>query len=120
GRPFRLGDHVRRLAASAASLALPSPDPDECTALAAEAIEAAEEPDAGLRLYWTGATLVATVAAIPPELEERRARGLRLVSLELGVEVGRPAWLLAGVKSTSYAVNMAAEAEAQRLGGDDA
>ena len=78
------------------------------------------EPDAGLRLYWTGSTLVATVAEIPPELEERRARGLRLVSLRLGVEPGPPGWLLPGVKSTSYAVNMAGEAEARSRGADDA
>jgi 4-amino-4-deoxychorismate lyase len=120
GRPFRLDRHVTRLGASAASLELPAPDAGECVRLAALVIEAGGEPDAGLRLYWTGTTLVATVAAIPPDLEERRARGIRLVSLELGVEPSPPGWLLPGVKSTSYAVNMAAEAEARRRGADDA
>jgi branched-subunit amino acid aminotransferase/4-amino-4-deoxychorismate lyase len=120
GAPFRLAEHVERLAASAASLGLPTPDAGECSSLAASAIEAGGLPDAGLRLYWTGATLVATVAAIPPELEERRRHGMRLVSLRLGVDVERPAWLLPGVKSTSYAVNMAGEAEARSRGADDA
>ena len=60
------------------------------------------------------------MAEIPPELEERRAQGLRLVSLRLGVEPGPPGWLLPGVKSTSYAVNMAGEAEARSRGADDA
>jgi 4-amino-4-deoxychorismate lyase len=120
GRPFRLPEHVARLGSSAASLALPPPDDGECVSLAAAVIDAADEPDAALRLYWTGTTLVATLAPIPPELEERRERGIRLISLELGVELARPDWLLPGVKSTSYAVNMAAEAEAQRRGADDA
>ena len=120
GRPFRLGDHVKRLAASAASLALPAPDLDECARLAESAVAAAQAPDAGLRLYWTGVTLVATVAEIPPDLEQKRERGIRLVSLSLDVSLARPGWLLPGVKSTSYAVNMAAEAEAQRRGADDA
>jgi branched-subunit amino acid aminotransferase/4-amino-4-deoxychorismate lyase len=120
GRPFRLPDHLERLSASSASLLLPKPDVQECERLAAASIEASDEPDAGLRLYWTGATLVVIVAAIPAELEELRQRGLRLVSLPLGVDPARPAWLLPGVKSTSYAVNMAGEAEARRRGGDDA
>jgi 4-amino-4-deoxychorismate lyase len=119
-RPFRLADHVRRLAASARSLALPPPDFDECLRLAESAIAAVGATDAGLRLYWTGVTLVATVAEIPSDLEQKRERGIRLVSLDLGVELARPGWLLPGVKSTSYAVNMAAEAEAQRRGADDA
>src|SRR5262249_60603801 len=88
--------------------------------LAALGIGAAGAPDAGLRLYWPGTTLVATRAPIPADLEERRARGIRLVSLELGVEPAPPGWLLPGVKSTSYAVNMAAEAEARRRGAGDA
>jgi 4-amino-4-deoxychorismate lyase len=120
GRPFRLDAHLERLAASAQSLGLPAPDAAAAERLAYEAIEAGGAPDAGLRLYWTGATLVATVAAIPPELEPLRERGLRMVALSLGLDLDRPSWLLAGVKSTSYAVNMAAEAEARRRGADDA
>jgi 4-amino-4-deoxychorismate lyase len=120
GRPFRLDAHLDRLAGSARSLGLPAPDAAAAGRLAGQALAAAGAEEAGLRLYWTGATLVATVAAIPPELEPLRARGLRLVSLPLGVDLERPAWLLAGVKSTSYAVNMAAEAEARRRGADDA
>ncbi len=103
--------------------ASPCPRPTRTSArsLAALAVDApATPPDAALRLYWTGTTLVATTAAIPPELEERRRRGIRLAALELGVDVSPPGWLLAGVKSTSYAVNMAAEAEARRRGADDA
>ncbi len=120
GRPFRLDAHLERLAASATSLGLPAPDRVAAGELVAEALAAAAVPDVGLRLYWTGVSLVVTVAPIPAELEDLRARGLRLVSLPLGVELERPAWLLAGVKSTSYAVNMAAEAEARRRGADDA
>ncbi|MBA2475234.1 MAG: aminotransferase class IV, partial [Actinobacteria bacterium] len=50
--------------------------------------------------------------------EELRGRGIHLISL-LGIKADAP-WLLGGVKSTSYAVNMAAEAEARRQGGGDA
>ncbi|MDX6410772.1 MAG: 4-amino-4-deoxychorismate lyase, partial [Gaiellaceae bacterium] len=51
-------------------------------------------------------------------LDALRASGIRLASL-LGVRAEAP-WLLGGVKSTSYAVNMAAEAEARNRGADDA
>jgi 4-amino-4-deoxychorismate lyase len=77
-----------------------------------------------LRFLWTagrdGGTPVglALVSPIPPWIEDARASGIRLASL-LGARAEAP-WLLGGVKSTSYAVNMAAEAEAKRRGADDA
>ena len=55
---------------------------------------------------------------MPEWIEEVRTRGASAVSL-LGVRAAVP-WLLPGVKSTSYAVNMAAEAEAKRRGADEA
>ena len=125
GRPFRLEDHLGRLAASAERIGLPEPDPDEARSLAAAALEHAQAPEAVLRFYWTPGreggerpTLLALVSSLPPQLEALRARGIRLVSL-LGIRAEAP-WLLGGVKSTSYAVNMAAEAEARRRGADDA
>ena len=60
----------------------------------------------------------ALVTHLPGHLEPLRTRGLRVVTL-LGFRAEAP-WLLPGVKSTSYAVNMAAEAEAMRRGADDA
>src|SRR4029450_3156481 len=94
-------------------------------ALTEEALAAAGEADAVLRLYLTPGressarpVSLALVSALPDDLEERRARGISLISL-LGVRAEAP-WLLGGVKSTSYAVNMAAESEARARGVDDA
>jgi 4-amino-4-deoxychorismate lyase len=130
GSPFRLDDHIARLAASAERLGLPRVDPDAFRELTAVALAGAAAPDASLRLYWTpgreGAgrpTALALVSAIPPHLEEVRARGIAVVALSLGIDADRrqvAPWLLGGVKSTSYAVNMAAQQEARRRGSDDA
>jgi 4-amino-4-deoxychorismate lyase len=124
GKPFRLGDHLSRLALSAEHMELPRPDPSEVAALARSALEAARVNDAVLRLYWTPGSLgegplaLALVSSLPDWLEPARARGHRLASL---LYPRRSAtWLLAGTKSTSYAVHLAAEAEAKRRGADDA
>jgi 4-amino-4-deoxychorismate lyase len=123
GRPFRLTEHLARMQVSAARLGLDWPDGFE--ELAAAALAAGGRPDAVLRLYLTpgreGAGepfALALVSTLPGDIEERRARGIGLISL-LGIRADAP-WLLGGVKSTSYAVNMAAEAEARRRGADDA
>jgi len=124
GRPFRLEAHLDRLEASSARIGLAPIPWDALAALGEEALAAAHEPDAVLRLLWTagredGAPVgMALVSPIGSWIEEARERGIRLVSL-LGARAEVP-WLLGGVKSTSYAVNMAAEAEAKRRGADDA
>jgi 4-amino-4-deoxychorismate lyase len=130
GAPFKLDEHLARLAGSAARIGLPPVDVEECENLARSALDAAGEPEAVLRLYWTAGregsgrpTALALVSSIPAHLEEMRARGIKLIALPLGLQADLRAfapWLLGGVKSTSYAVNMAAEAEAKRRGADDA
>jgi 4-amino-4-deoxychorismate lyase len=130
GRPFKLEEHLARLAGSAARIGLPAVDRAECDDLARAALAKAGAEDAVLRIYWTAGregsgrpSALALVSTLPPDLDERRARGIRLISLPLGLEADLRAvapWLLGGVKSTSYAVNMAAEAEARRRGADDA
>ena len=122
--PFRLDAHLDRLAASAESLGLPSLPRGELEELAALVLPGPGGGDTVLRLVWTGGpggsrpVGLALLSPVPPWIEETRERGARAVSL-LGVRATAP-WLLPGVKSTSYAVNMAAEAEAKRRGADEA
>src|SRR6476620_5019078 len=97
GRPFLLDRHLVRFAVSAELV-----------------VGACEEKDLALRLYWTGRTLVATAAAIDPELESLRARGLRLST------VGWSTGALASAKSMSYAENIGAQDAAIAGGADDA
>jgi branched-subunit amino acid aminotransferase/4-amino-4-deoxychorismate lyase len=124
GKPFRLAQHLARLTLSAEHMELPRPDPAEVERLARAALDAARASDVVLRLYWTPGSprgeplALALVSPLPDWLEPARARGQRLASL---LYPRRSAtWLLAGTKSTSYAVHLAAEAEAKRRGADDA
>jgi 4-amino-4-deoxychorismate lyase len=125
GVPFKLESHLVRLAGSCERIGVEPPDAEDVRALASLALADAGEADAVLRIYRTSGRersetpgLLALVNTLPENLEELRARGVRLVSL-LGVRAEVP-WLLGGVKSTSYAVNMAAETEARARGADDA
>jgi branched-subunit amino acid aminotransferase/4-amino-4-deoxychorismate lyase len=115
GRPFELERHLARLTSSLLTLGLPPIEEGAAAALAASLVEHVGG-DFVLRLYRTSSSLVATAAAIPDDLEELRARGLRIHV----VETGLPAGLVAGAKATSYALALAAIREAERQGSDDA
>lgn len=121
GTPFRLAGHLARLALSAERVHLPAPPEDTFAQAVRDAIEAGGEPDAVLRLLWTGGREgggaprgFALVSTLPAGLEELRARGLRLATATWA------AGALAGAKSTSYAENMTVQDDAVRAGADDA
>jgi 4-amino-4-deoxychorismate lyase len=143
GRPFRLDAHLARLAASARAIELALPDGLE--ALAARAAAAAGQGDAILRLICTrgpegsgepqgGAPVdregpdaagvaFAICTDVPASFEEDRRRGLRLVLLTTATDPllrAASPWLLPGVKTISYATNMAAQRAARARGADDA
>jgi branched-subunit amino acid aminotransferase/4-amino-4-deoxychorismate lyase len=120
GASFRLAEHVERLAASCERLGVEPPPREVAEELVTLAVDAAAESDAVLRIYATpghgdGTRTIAVVAGLPPELEELRATGIRAITVEF-----RPADLIGGVKSTSYALNMMAVDEAKAKGADDA
>jgi 4-amino-4-deoxychorismate lyase len=124
GRPFRLEAHLDRLIASAERMGLPPVERRRLQVLTGLVLPRAEGGDASLRLVWTAGpeqgppSGLALLSEVPDWLEPLRERGAKAVSL-LGIRATVP-WLLPGVKSTSYAVNMAADAEARRRGVDEA
>ncbi len=113
GLPVLLGRHVERLERSALSLRLPAPE--GVAKLAADAVAAAGTDEGVLRLFRTSMTLVATVGPLPAGLEAMRQRGIAVVTVR-----SHDAGLLTGVKATSYATALAAVAEAERRGAEDA
>jgi 4-amino-4-deoxychorismate lyase len=123
GRPAFAEAHLARLARSAARVLVDLPDvrPLVEAAVAAHG-DVHGSADGVLRLVVTkGGTVFALVTPVPASAVRDR-QGVRAVVLTLGVPAGlRPAspWLLGGVKSTSYAVNMAALREAEARGASD-
>lgn len=121
GRAVFVARHLERFARSAARLELALPDGWE--ALAALAVRTWDRPDGMLRLVCSrGGVAFALVTTVSEETVRGRSDGVTALTLTLGVPAGlrtHAPWLLGGVKSTSYAVNMAALRHAQTAGVDD-
>jgi 4-amino-4-deoxychorismate lyase len=115
--------HLARMSRSAAALGIPF-EAAEWSALVESVCAAWRTPgEWPLKLVLTrsGAGFL-TVSDLPPEYPRQRRDGLRVICLPRGYERGvfeDAPWLLGGVKTLSYAVNMAAQREAERLGVDD-
>jgi 4-amino-4-deoxychorismate lyase len=127
GRPAYLDLHLARLARSASRLAIDLPDGWEALALLASGTYGTAP--GVLRLTCSkgvpGGSPVGFALASPVPAETLRARseGVSVVTLTLGVTADQRAeapWLLGGVKSTSYAVNMATLRAAEAQGAQDA
>lgn len=130
GAPFLLDTHLTRMADSAAKLDLPLPARDALADLAAAACAAWSAVDEGsLRMVCTRGpedggpvTCYATVTGVGPVTLRARREGIRVATASLGFAAdARTAapWLLGGVKSLSYAVNMASQRWATDQGHDD-
>jgi 4-amino-4-deoxychorismate lyase len=127
GRAAFLDLHLERLARSAARVAIDLPDGwAELAEVATGAYTAAE---GALRLTCSkGAPDAAPVGfalvtPVPAASLAAREHGVSAVTLTLGVPAALRAespWLLGGVKSTSYAVNMASLRAAEAAGAQDA
>jgi 4-amino-4-deoxychorismate lyase len=127
-----LDAHLDRLVRSAQALGLPPVELAPWRALIDDALAAWHRPgEAVLRVLlsrgseWSPGhepTGILTIAPLPSSSRAQRS-GISVATLSLGrvAELGgRTGWLLGGVKTLSYAVNMAAAREAARRGADDA
>lgn len=115
--------HLARMSRSAAALEIPF-DAAGWAALVDEARAAWTTPgEWPLKLVLTRAgTGFLTISDLPPEYPVQRRNGLRVITLPRGLgsaAFGGAPWLLGGVKTLSYAVNMAGQREAERRGVDD-
>jgi 4-amino-4-deoxychorismate lyase len=127
GRPAFLDLHLARLVRSAQRVAVELPNGWD--ALARVTAEAYGDADGMLRLTCSkgaksGSPVgFALAGPIPAETIRGREQGVSVVTLDLGVPADLRAqapWLLGGVKSTSYAVNMASIRAAEAQGAQDA
>ncbi|BBZ19233.1 aminodeoxychorismate lyase [Mycolicibacterium gadium] len=142
GRPCLLEAHLARLTQSAELMDLPAPDLPRWRAAVDVAVQRWLAVGAGegvLRLVYsrgresgsppvgaagsaTSGTAFATIGALPARVAAARSGGVAAVTLARGLSAeattGMP-WLLAGAKTLSYAINMAALRHAERLGAGD-
>jgi 4-amino-4-deoxychorismate lyase len=130
GQPWLLAEHLKRLYVSAGRMDLEPPDSEQLTELAHQACAAwpAEEEGALKMVVTRGpegegkVTCFATVSPITDVAKQARDKGVEVVALSFGYPAkARDAapWLLGGVKSLSYAANMASLRHASKQGFGD-
>jgi 4-amino-4-deoxychorismate lyase len=140
GLPCLLEAHLDRLTQSARMTELPAPDLPRWRAAVAAGVERWTADGGGegvLRLVYsrgreggsrpsaapaTSCTAFATIAQLPARVADARRKGVAALTLARGLAAdGAPdmPWLLAGAKTLSYAVNMAALRHAERHGAGD-
>ncbi|BCO34176.1 4-amino-4-deoxychorismate lyase [Mycobacterium heckeshornense] len=125
--------HLARLSHSAKLMDLPEPDPAAwrlAIDTAARRWAAATADEGAMRLVYSrgresgsAPTAYVTVNPLAPRIAAARRDGVAAVTLPRGLPAGGTdamPWLLAGAKTLSYAVNMAALRHAARMGAGDA
>lgn len=133
GEPCLVQAHLDRLAHSARLLELPEPDITawrRAIALAVTHWVSVCGDEAMLRLVYsrgreTGSppTAYLTINPVPERITTARRNGIAVLLLDRGLSAAPSnamPWLLAGAKTLSYAVNMAAVRYATNTGADDA
>ena len=132
GAACLVGSHLRRLAQSAEMMNLPAPDLEAWRRAIETAVQswtAATDQDGALRLVYSRGresgsepTAYLTVNPLPERVLAARRDGVAALLLERGLPasgVDAMPWLLAGAKTLSYAVNMAALRHAAGKGAGD-
>ncbi|MFI5510123.1 aminodeoxychorismate lyase [Mycobacterium sp. NPDC051804] len=132
GSPCLLEAHLERLTQSAQLMDLPAPDLPRWRAAVEVAVQRWLTDSAGegvLRLVYSRGresgspcTAFATVGAVPARVADARRDGVAAVTLARGLSAEGTTempWLLAGAKTLSYAINMAALRHAERFGAGD-
>lgn len=127
-----LAEHLDRFDRSCAGLELPPVDQAAWQDLIDQALAGWTTPgEAMLRLLLTRGresqpdgpvTGVLTVTPMAPETQRQRRQGIDVITLDRGLPSSGYAaapWLLGGVKTLSYSINVAAIREAKRRGAHD-
>lgn len=115
GRPFRLDDHLERLAYSLQAVTLPAADRDLLVREASSLLDGVDD-DGALRIYVTASGTRMLTLSPPPVRREPRRLDPQPAPWIRPVGTFAPA----GAKTMSYLPNMAATRVAQRNGADDA
>lgn len=132
GRACLVESHLQRLTQSAKLMDLPAPElPHWRHAIDVAARQWAGQTsvEAALRLIYSrgresssAPTAYVMVSAVPDRVSAVRRDGVAAITLDRGLPaagIGAMPWLLAGAKTLSYAVNMAALRHAARQGAGD-